>query len=132
MLSLGAALLLWGEALSPKKDDLICEGVSSDIHESFRFSESRFTKENYLHSRKMLMKDIPSWIRSRAESFKKFPEDTADQDIFFGEIGMAYANHNTIVHGYVLKLEYQAASAETKEKAKTEFCNFLSSTPIVD
>lgn len=108
----------------------ICHGFYSDIEPDMQRQESDFTSESYHHAQKMLEETVPEWMENTFDHNKKFPE-TYDK-LFQGDIGLAYANFTAVVKGYVLKLEYLAASPDDKEPARKKFCNFVMETPYYD
>ena len=108
----------------------ICYDFSSDIEPDMQRKVSDFTKENYEAAQNALETTIRDWMENKFERNKKFP--SPNSKLFEGEIWIAQANHDAMVKGYVLKLEYLTATSETKESARNAFCEFLTETPYFD
>ena len=125
--SISATLLQVGTAWAEQP---ICHDFFSEIEPDMQRQEADFTAENYKFSLEMLEKTIPEWMEETFKRNKKFPESS--ERLFQGDIWLAYANHTTMVKGYVLKLEYLVAPKHRKESARVEFCKFLNKTPIYD
>jgi len=92
--------------------------------------ETDFTHESYTAARDTMQTTLREWMENKFERNKKHP--TSNSKLFDGEIWLAQANHDAVVKGYVLKLEYLAAPSETKETARHAFCEFLTETPYFD
>ena len=92
--------------------------------------ESDFTHERFVAAQDNMQTIIREWMENKFERNKKAP--TSKRKLFDGEIWLAHANHDAMVKGYVLKLEYLSAPAETKENTRQAFCKFLKETPYYD
>jgi len=108
----------------------ICHDFTSQIEPDMQRQETDFTHESYTAARNIMQTTIRDWMENKFERNKKFP--TPNSKLFEGEIWLAQANHDAMVKGYVLKLEYLTATSETKESARNAFCEFLMETPYFD
>jgi len=108
----------------------ICHDFTSQIEPDMQRQETDFTHERYTAARNTMQTTIREWMENKFERNKKYP--TSNSKLFDGEIWLAQANHDAMIKGYVLKLEYLAAASETKENARIAFCEFLTETPYFD
>jgi hypothetical protein len=108
----------------------ICNNFSSKIEPDMQRQETDFTHERFVAAQENMRTTIREWMESEFERNKK--NSTSNGKLFDGEIWLAQANTEALINGYVLKLEYLSASAETKENARQAFCKFLIETPYYD
>ncbi|MGJ8561945.1 MAG: hypothetical protein ACSHXY_00210 [Alphaproteobacteria bacterium] len=118
------------QARTAYADQPICHDFSSKIEPDMQRFETDFTKENYRLSQNMLKETIPQQMEKVFEHNKKYPK--MYDRLFQGEVWLAHANASAAVKGYVLKLEYLAASPQDKEPARIDFCKFVVETPYYD
>ena len=111
-------------------EEPICHDFESKIEPDMQRQEADFTHENYVASKHVIETTVRDWMENKYERNKKNP--IASSKLFDGEIWLTHANHNAVVEGYVLKLEYLSASEEAKETSRQAFCEFLGKTPYYD